>query len=205
VSETSFRGGARIGSVGGLFAKLTVSADRLALVASRDTYEFSPSQVVSVEHYGSIPLFARGIRIKHNRADYPEKIIFWCIGNRDSFFTDIGSNGFIPTGGPTERASGFPIRWTVVVAVIALWTALIMLDRWARPQALEPGPYSLLALLALFALVTAILASPRIQRMVLREGHQVGEIKVLLRLLQLAAGVLSVAFGAIWLASVNAG
>jgi len=206
VSETSFRGGARIGWVNASwpFARLTVSADRLAL-SSLDTYEFSPSQVVSVEPYGSIPLVASGIRINHNRADYPEKIIFWCMGNRDRVLTELGQNGFLPTGRPTERASGFPIRWSVVIAVIALWNVLFMLDRWTRPQAREPGPYSLLALLALFALVTAIRASPRIQLMVLREGHQIGEIKAFLRLLQLVAGVLSVAFGGMWLANANAG
>ena len=90
MSETSYRGGARIGWVNASwpFARLTVSADKLAL-ASLGTYEFSPLQVVSVEPYGSIPLLSSGIRIIHNRADYPEKIIFWCMGNRSRVLAEI--------------------------------------------------------------------------------------------------------------------
>lgn len=204
--ETSFRGGARIGWVNASwpFAKLAVSANRLVL-ASLGTYEFNPSQVVSLEPYGSIPLLASGIRINHNRADYPEKIIFWCMGNRDRVLTELGQNGFLPTGRQTERAPGFPIRWSVVIVVIALWNVLFMLDQRAQPKLREPGSFSLLALLALFALATAIRASSRVQRMVLREGHQVGEIKAFLGLLQLVAGLLSLVFGGMWLAHAHAG
>jgi hypothetical protein len=202
VSETSYRGGARIGWVNASwpFARLTVSSERLAL-ASLGTYEFNPSQVVSIEPYGSIPLLASGIRINHNRADYPEKIIFWCMGNRDKVLTELGHYAFSPNGRPTERASGFPIRWSVVVAVIALWNVLFMLDWPAQRQSREPWSFALLALLALFGLATAIRASPRVQRIVLREGHQVGEITAFIgHLLQIVAGLLSLVFGGMWLA-----
>ena len=206
MSETSYRGGARIGWVNASwpFARLTVSADKLAL-ASLGTYEFSPLQVVSVEPYGSIPLLSSGIRIIHNRADYPEKIIFWCMGNRSRVLAEIGQSGFSPKGRPSERASGFPIRWSVVIGVIALWNVLFMLDRSAHSQSHEPGSLVLLALLALFFLATSIRASPRLQRIVLRDGHQVGEIKAFLALLQIVAGFLSIVFGGMWLAHGYAG
>lgn len=201
MGERSFRGGARIGWVNASwpFAKLTVTPQRLALV-SLGTYEFSPSQVVSVEPHGSIPLLASGIRINHNRADYPEKVIFWCMGNRDRVLAEFGKTGFSPIGHPTGRAPGFPIRWSVVIAVIALWNVLFLLDRSAQPQSHEPGFFSLLALLGLFCLASAVRVSPRAQRLVLREDHQVGEITALLGLLQLVAGFLSLMFGGMWLA-----
>lgn len=206
MGERSFRGGARIGWVNASwpFAKLTMSADKLSL-ASLGTYEFSPSQVVSVEPYGSIPLLASGLRINHNRADYPGKIVFWCMGNRDRVLAELRQIGFSPSGRPAARAPGFPIRWSVVIAVIALWNVLFMLDGSAPLQSRGPGLFSVLALLALFALATAVRTSPRIQRVVLREGHQAGEIKAFLGLLQIVAGSLSLAFGGMWLARAYAG
>ena len=122
------------------------------------------------------------------------------MGNRSRVLAEIGQSGFSPKGRPSERASGFPIRWSVVSGVIALWNVLFMLDRSAHSQSHEPGSLVLLALLALFFLATSIRASPRLQRIVLRNGHQVGEIKAFLALLQIVAGFLSIVFGGMWLA-----
>lgn len=182
--ESSFRGGARIGWVNASwpFAKLTVSAGRLA-ITSLGSFEFSPSQVISIEPHGSIPLLASGIRVIHNRTDCPEKIIFWCTGNRDSVLRAITQNGFMPTGRPAERAAGFPIRWSVVIAVIALWNVLLMLDQWTKSPAYPPGGFAVLAVLAVLVFATVVRISPRMQHLVLREGHQVGEIKAFLGLL----------------------
>lgn len=185
------------------FARLTANAGKLTL-ASLGTYEFTPSQVVAIEPYGSIPLLARGIRIHHNRTDYPEKVVFWCMGNRDKVLQEVQSR-FSPSGPPVARVSGFPIRWSVVIVVIALWNVLLMLDRSAHPKSPEPGPLFLVAVLSLFALATAVRASSRVQGLVLSKGHQVGEIKSFLGLLQLVAGLLSLGFGATWLAHVYAG
>jgi hypothetical protein len=183
VSERSFRGGARVGWVNASwpFAKLSVSASRLAL-ASLGTYEFSPSQVVSIEPYGSIPLLASGIRINHNRADYPEKIVFWCVGSRDRVLNELLQSGFSPSGHPAQRAAGFPVRWSVVIAVVVLWNVLFVLDSsgQAESRSRAPGAFSLLALLSLFGLATAVRVSPSVQRMVLREGHEVGEVRAFL-------------------------
>jgi hypothetical protein len=208
VSERSFRGGARIGWVNASwpFARLSVSAGQLAL-ASFGTYVFSPSQVVSIQPYGSIPLLASGIRINHNRTDYPEKIIFWCVGNRDGVLTEILKSGFSPSGHPAQRAAGFPFRWSVVVVVIVVWNVLFMLDDagQSEPRSHVPGAFAILALLLLFGLATAVRVSQPVQRVILREGHEVGEIKAFLGLLQLVAGVLSIAFVGVWLAHTYAG
>lgn len=206
MGETSFRGGSRVGWVNASWplAKLMVSPDKLTLT-SLGTYEFSPSQVVSVEPYGFIPLLASGIRINHNRADYPEKVIFWCMGNRERVLEELGKSGFSPHGSSAERASGFPIRWSVAITFAVLWNILFMLDQLSHPQSPEPGLFSLVALLATFGLVTAIRVSGRVQKMVLQEGHQVGEIKAFINLLLLVSGLLSLIFGGALLAHTYAG
>lgn len=183
------------------FAKLSVSAGQLAL-ASLGTYVFSPSQVVSIQPVGSIPLLASGIRINHNRNDYPEKIIFWCVGNRDGVLTEITKSGFLPSGHPVQRAAGFPLKWSVVLVVIVLWNVLFMLDDAGQSEsrAHVPGAFAILALLLLFGLATAVRVSQPVQRVILREGHDVGEIKAFLVLLQLVAGLLSIGFMGAWLA-----
>ena len=106
--ESSFRGGARIGWVNASwpFATLKITDKRLA-ISTLSSYEFSPEQVVSVERYGSIPVLSSGIRINHNRADYPEKVVFWCIGNREKVFAQIKKSGFLPKGQKGIRAKGF--------------------------------------------------------------------------------------------------
>ena len=72
---------------------LTAEAGVLTL-SCLGTYTFTPSEVVTLEPYGSIPVLARGIRISHNRRDYPKKIIFWCMGGRDSALAEVAETGF---------------------------------------------------------------------------------------------------------------
>ena len=207
MSETSFRGGARIGWLNATwpFAKLSVSPNTLTL-ASRGTYQFKPSEIVALEPHGSVPFFSTGIRIIHNRLDYPNKIIFWCMGNRERVLAATRGAGFLPSGLPSLRPSGFPVRWRFLLGAVALWNALLLLDWHGAKSSLgEPRPLSLLALLLIFAAVTAIRLFPRAQSIVLREGHQVGEIKAILALLQLVSGLILLGSGGFWFAQVYGG
>ena len=183
------------------FAKLTSSSDLLA-ITSLGRYEFTPEQVVSIEPYGSIPLLFSGIRVRHNRIDYPENVIFWCAGNRDRVLAQIEESGFEPKGQATAtRPCGFAIRWSVVVAFVVLWNLLFMLNGpFGRGQTREPGPLVFVALLLVLGFTTAVQLSVPLQRAVLREGHHIGEIKAFLLLLQMVTGLLSIGFGAILLA-----
>lgn len=203
--EASFRGGARIGWVNASWPFATLAANGSTLtLSSLGTYTFTPKDVVALEPYGSIPLLASGIRIEHNRRDYPKKMIFWCMGRRSVVLEEIANTGFRPAGQPIERASGFPIRWSTVIIALVLWNALFLLDRavsgWSpRPQ--RPGLFSLLALVLVFCAATATRISAAFQRLVMREGHQVAEIKSFLILLQIVAGIIAVGFGIIFLAA----
>ena len=196
--EVSFTGGSLIGWVNASWplAKLSSSSTYLKLV-SLGTYEFTPQQVVSLENYWSIPFFANGIRINHNRADYPAKMIFWCIGSRSKVFSRIKESGFSPAGQPIVRPSGFPIRWPVVIGIVAVWNLLFLADgSFTFPRTNMPGKYSVLALLLVFGLSSAVRVSKRFQLLVLRPGHDVGEIASFLMLLQIVTGLLICILGA---------
>lgn len=207
VAEFSIRGGARIGWVNASwpFATLTLSRGRLTL-SSLGRYEFEPAQVVSIERYGSIPFLASGLRINHNRADYPEKVIFWCMGSRDRILEQITRSGFSPKGHENVKPRGFPIRWSVILAFLLIWNALFLLDgsfSFSEPK--EPGPFVLIALILVFAFSTAVKRSATLQQILLRKDHHVGEIKAFLVLLQLVSGLLSLIFGITLLARTYAG
>ncbi len=206
MGEVSFRGGARVGWLNASwpFATLKVSRSELR-VSSFGSYDFSQSQVVSIEPYGSIPFLSSGVRINHNRVDYPVTIIFWCVGNRAKVLSAIQDAGFLPSGKASARAPGFPIRWSVVVAVIVLWNLLFLLDGSVLRPRSSPGPLALVALLSVFAIATATRLSAEVQRVFLREGHHVGEIKSFLLLLQLVTGFISLVFAGMWLAGANGG
>ena len=207
MAEASFRGGARIGWVNASwpFATLKVIRNELRL-SCLGSYEFSSSQVVSLEPYGSIPLLSSGIRINHNRLDYPTKIIFWCMGSRANVLSTIQEVGFSPSGLTGGRVPGFPVRWSVLIAVIVLWNLLFLLDgSILKARGSQPGLLVFVALFSACALATATRASSGVQRLVLRPGHQIGEIKSFLSLLQLVSGFLSLVFAGMWLGGAYGG
>jgi hypothetical protein len=86
------------------FAELSATADKLTVeVSILGTYTFTSDQVLSVERYVIVPVLAWGVRIRHNLAEYPEKIIFWCLNNPDDVLNGIRNAGFISTN--STRAS----------------------------------------------------------------------------------------------------
>ncbi len=193
--QASFRGGAQVGWVNASwpFAKLTVEADFLTL-SCLGTYTFTPSEIVALEPYGSIPVLARGVRIMHNRRDYPKKIIFWCMGRRDAALIELAATGFAPSGQPFDGPTGFPVRWSAILIFLFLWNGLFLLDRTAAGSQTVPGPFSLVALALLFAAATAAKLAPRFRRLLLRDGHELGEIKSIVTLIQIVSGCMALGF-----------
>ena len=195
--QASFRGGARVGWVNASWplATLKANASTLAL-ASLGTYTFAPSDVVSLEPYGSIPFLSSGIKIQHNRRDYPKTMIFWCVGrSRERVLEEIAGTGFRAVGQPIERAAGMAFRWSTILIAIIVWNALFLLDRSISGSQPRPGPLVLIALVLFFLAAAATRTSAPFQRLVLREGHEVGEVKSFLVLLQIVTGAMALGFG----------
>lgn len=94
---------------------LGIDGDRLFLRCFR-TYSFGPEEVVSIERRGAT-WFDAGVRIVHNRADYPREMSFSCRGGSDEVFALLARVGFVPRGtGPAGRSSFIPATRVLVVA-----------------------------------------------------------------------------------------
>lgn len=195
MEEISITGGARIGWVNATWplARLVASATRLRLISVLGTYDFLPRDVVSLERYGSIPFFASGVRIAHAHSDYPSKIIFWYLGNPETLIEQIRGVGFLPAAPPSSETKwrGIPVRWTAILLFILIWNGLFLLDGAVRHSFVsQPGLFTLIPLLLAFLVCWGTKTSPRLQKMILRDGRSVNEIKAHLSLIQTVSGIL---------------
>jgi hypothetical protein len=194
-------GGAHVGWVNATWplAKLTVNSDELSISAvALGTYRLAPNQVSSIEKYVMIPVIGWGIRIRHVRADYPQRLIFWCFGNPHTVLQGIRNAGFLPaaSGLASSERRGMPIRWSAVVVAILIWNALFLLDSHGRSDHVSqhPSPLILAPLVFIFAVSLGTIKLPALQRIVLKPGRSVGEIRPLLGLLALVSFMLLVVF-----------
>src|SRR5687767_2880235 len=92
-------GGARVGWANATWplARLWVTPDSLTIsVRLLGTYSFTPEQVSAVERYTLIPVLGWGIQIRHCKADYPQQVIFWCLGTPEILLRGIRDAGFSP-------------------------------------------------------------------------------------------------------------
>jgi hypothetical protein len=190
------KGGARIGWTNAThpFAQLSATDQTLTIsVRLLGNYNFTPEQVSAVERYTVIPVLGWGIRIRHCRPDYPQRIIFWCLGNPDSVLRGIRDAGFMaaaPSSAiPQERS--IAIRWSAILIAVAVWNALILLDisRSTGPIPI-PGPFCVLAMLLAFLLPVGILKSSKLQLWVLKPERNINEIGAFLRLLAFISGIM---------------
>ncbi len=194
-NPVSQRGGAQIGWVSASwpFASIQIAPSSLT-VSALGKYAFAPSEVHAIEPIGAIPVLTTGIRIHHTRPDYPEKIVFYSMGSRDRLLQAASAAGF-PVGEPSfvESKRGFPVRVSAIVVFVLLWNGLFLIDRGGNPFSTpsNPGLGSLLALALGLVVATFTPRSSRLQEFIMREGHDVGEIRGFLRLLQVVTGVLA--------------
>jgi len=186
---------ATIGVVGGTwpFARLSASRDELRLRWLFDSYEFEPSQVVSLKPYGFLPRFKRGLRVVHARPDYPSKIVFWCDSDPDELIGKIREAGFVPVAPPNSEVQrrGMPARWIWVVFFIVIWNCLFLVSPANKNQ---PELFVLVPLLFAFLTAWGIKTSPKLQQMVLKDGRSINEDKGVLSLLQIVSALLFVVF-----------
>jgi hypothetical protein len=207
MEEIRATGGARIGAVNESwpFAKVVVSAKFLRLTSLLGTYDFLPSDVVSLERYGSIPFFYSGVRIVHARSGYPAKIIFWYPGNAETLIGKIRETGFMPTAPASSeiRWRGIPVRWTTILLFILIWNGLFLVDGVIHRSFVKwPGSIMLVPFLLAFLVSWGTKTFPGLQKMIVSDGHSVDEIKAYLTLIQLVSGILFVVFGVLVLGGV---
>jgi len=192
-------GGARIGwmNAGWPFATLTATADslRVKIRIFGGDYTFTPASVVAITRDRS--LFSRGIRIEHGVAEYPAHIVFWCFGDPETLLARIHDTGFEPlapaTAMPERR--GLALRWSAIVAALLVWNGLLIADTFFQSRFPPvPGFISLVAI-GLFLVVTIVaICSPAFQRLLLKPGRHIGEIRAMLNFFVVILGFMFVVF-----------
>jgi len=199
-AQTSFRGGASVGWVHASWplAQLVIGRNRIVLTGIGH-YEFTPDEIVEIRPYGSIPILNWGLKIVHNRLDCPEQIVFRTLGNRQRLSDAIEQSGFVPNGLPTTRPRGFPVRWSVIICVLAIWTAIFWLGEiHIPPNEFHIGRLGLVGLLLVFCFFVSAKFSKSVQQLVLAEGHNIGEVWQELSMMQIGSGVILLAFSALY-------
>ncbi len=167
-----------------------------------EEYRFSPNQVIAIEKVGSIPFLSQGIKIKHVVPEYPENIIFyWGGADADKLINEINRLGFRPeaTSAAAPVRDGIPVRWSVLIILIAVWNILFLVDRF-RPSKINHnglGFYSLLAMGIVLGLSVATKYSKKVQLIILKPGRNVGEINHVLSLFVFIIGFMAIIFGLI--------
>ena len=193
-------GGARIGWVNASWplAQLSATHDKLTVTAwLLGRYTFSPEQVSTLERYVMIPVLAWGIRVRHCVPEYPQRIIFWSLGSPDVVLGGIRDTGFVPAAScsTVPLRQGVPVRWSAIIVTIIAWNALSMLSFLGRERsASPPNGLMLVPLIAAFAFAVGALTLPTLQRLILKPGRSVGEIRPFLLLLTFVTGLLLVVF-----------
>jgi hypothetical protein len=193
MKTTKQRGGTQIGWVNTSWPLASIEVEtNLMCVNSMGKYIFSPIDVLGIEEVGSIPFFFQGLRIHHQKSEYPEKIVFLTLYGRESLIDATRAAGF-KIGQPVNVVKrGFPFRTPAVIAVLVVWNLLFFLDRENLESPTKVvGPYMLFALAVVFSLATLLPKSPWLQKLFMREGRNTGEVSSLLRLLQLVSGLMA--------------
>jgi hypothetical protein len=87
------------------------------------------------------------------------------------------------------------LRWTAILLFTVVWNGLFLLDRQLSGSGVnQPGLFVLVALLLAFLACWGTKTSPGLQKMILKDGHSVNEIKVYLSLIQTVSAILLVVF-----------
>ena len=93
-----FIGGARIGILNQNipFASLQIFSEKVILEAGGiGRLEFKKDDIIKIEEYIFIPIFAQGIQIKHKLDYYDEKVIFWSFRKPKNIIKKLKINGII--------------------------------------------------------------------------------------------------------------
>jgi hypothetical protein len=191
------RGGTQIGWVNTSWPLASIEVKpNLICLNDMGKYIFSPENVTTIEKVGSIPFFFQGLRIHHQKPEYPEKIVFLTPYGRQSLIDTIRNAGFQIGEPRSVMRRGFPFRIPGAIAVVAIWNLAFFLDTksFKSPKQIV-GPSILVALIMVFLLATLLPKSIWLQRVFLKKDRNVGEVSNLLKLLQLITGIMTLGMG----------
>jgi hypothetical protein len=195
-NTVSFRGGAQIGWINATwpFGSLEASASELTFrVFPYGTYTFHPNDVVRMDRYTVIPVLGWGVRIHHVRADYPARMIFWCLGSPERVLKRIAETGFhaqAKSAEPPARRT-MPVRWISLVLGILIWNACCLID-FLRHR--RPGLGAVLGLSFVLFVSTGLWWLRPLQWAVMKPGRSPREIRQWLMLLALVSALLLTLF-----------
>jgi hypothetical protein len=119
------------------------------------------------------------------------------LGSPNAVLEGIRDSGFLPVASisASPERHGIAMRWSAIVIAVVVWNALFFLGSGhSNGVPPHPGPFILAPLLFAFALSVGTLMSPKLQRIILKPGRSVGEIRPFLRLLAFISGLLLVIF-----------
>lgn len=97
--EVTQTGGARIGFKNASWPLATLHVTRTELsikVFIFGTYTFLPEDIIAIEPYTVIPYLGRGLRIRHRKEEYNQRIIFWTFRKPKELLAEIQRVFIIP-------------------------------------------------------------------------------------------------------------
>ncbi len=196
-SSLALTGGAEIGLVSASWplARLVVSPNELTLeVLILGAYAFRSDQVSSLAGYTLIPLVAWGVRVHHVIEEYPKRVIFWSRERPDRVLSKIREIGFVPTAraGAIYGRRGIPLRLGTIGLCLLLWNALFWLDQ--RSLLAKRGILAVAALIVTFLVSFFTPRWPALQRLFIKHGRDIGEVRHACRFIALITGSIAVAF-----------
>jgi hypothetical protein len=211
MNELNETGGAKIGlaTASWPFAKLHVTNKTLTLNATiLGKLVFARSDIQSIEVYRKFGFRSKGIQINHSVPNYRKTVVFFTANDPQQLINEISKTGFFDSNvrlnameelelKEAQRQGGFPFRMPFVVAVIILWNLLSFIDPkklfdqgivqfgLAKGFVFSTGMLLLVCLLLLFF--------QPFQRLVLKEGKQLKDIRLFVYFLLLISLLLFVA------------
>ncbi|WP_316634520.1 hypothetical protein [uncultured Flavobacterium sp.] len=206
-------GGARIGRANASypFAKLDVDKNVLKINASIvGNLIFQAKDIIELKPYRSIPVIGNGIKVIHRIESYNSEVIFWTFKDPDFVLKEIEKTGFLSNTNSVlteadleiikkQGQGSFPIKKPVVVFFVVVWNVLLLsaiIPNFINPQG-KGFPIGIGANIALgFVLLSSVLVliSKSFQRLVLKEGRNLEDIKKFVYFLILVTGMLFISF-----------
>jgi len=206
--KDTFKGGYTVGWFSSRWSGATLKIDDTSVklkvfipglkVFPLGEYVFDKDQLLKIEEKGSVPIFSSCIRFHHNILSYPEKLIFWPIGEKKEVIQALHSKGFRDTGTPLAERS-FPFRIPALVMVVFLWNILLLHDLEHSFSGTSPdkpffGVGSILALVMLLVVSVGIKKSEIIRHIFLNSGRDAGEVAYITNMLTFIASFLLLGF-----------